>query len=188
MRRLRVGVVGCGLIAQVMHLPHLRELDDHYEISALCDVSPGTLNAVGDHYGVACLYARWQDLVAEDLDAVMIFTTGAHHAAPAIAAAAAGRHVLVEKPMCFTLREADAMIAAATRAGVVLMVANNKRYDPAVEYARPLVNAMRDLRMVRVTTLEAPLLPYVQHHRLIRHADVPQETLAALRADEDALL
>jgi predicted dehydrogenase len=52
MRRLRVGVVGCGLIAQVMHLPHLQELDDCFEIAALCNISPATLGAVADKNGV----------------------------------------------------------------------------------------------------------------------------------------
>jgi predicted dehydrogenase len=90
--------------------------------------------------------------------------------------------------MCFTLRQADAMIAAANRSRVVLMVANNKRYDPAYEYAKPLVTAIRDLRLVRITTLEAPLLPYVKHHRLIRPPDVPADTLAALRAEHETLV
>lgn len=188
MRRLRVGVVGCGLIAQVMHLPHLRELDDRFEIAALCDLSPATLDAVGAYYGVACRHTRWQDLSAENLDAVMVLTTGAHHAQPMIAAAQAGRHVFVEKPMCYTLREADAMIAAAARAGVVLMVGNMKRFDPAYERARPLVAGLRDPRLVRITTLEAPLPPYVRHHRLTRHADIPADTLAALVADQEALV
>jgi predicted dehydrogenase len=188
MPELRVGVVGCGLIAQVMHLPYLRELDDRFQIAALCDLSPATLDAVGDYYGVARRYTRWQDLVAEDLDVVMVLTAGSHHAPPAIAAAQAGRHVFVEKPMCYTLREADAMIAAAERAGVVLMVGNMKRFDPAYEHAIPLVATMRDLRLARITTLEAPLLPYVQHHRLTRVADVPAETLAALRSERQELL
>ncbi len=188
MRRLRVGVVGCGLIAQVMHLPYLRELDDRFEIAALCDISPATLRAVGGDYGVTRRHTRWQDLVAEDLDAVLVLTTGSNHSSPAIAAAQAGRHVFVEKPMCFTLREADAMIAAATHAGVVLMVGNMKRFDPAYERARPLVRAIRDLRLIQITTLEAPLLPYLQHHTLKRYADLPAEVLAGLRADQDALV
>jgi predicted dehydrogenase len=77
-RTLRVGVVGCGLIAQVMHLPHLRELNDRYEVAAICDLSPGTLQAVGDFFAIAGRYSRWQDLMAEDFDAVMIFTAGSH--------------------------------------------------------------------------------------------------------------
>ena len=50
--RVRVGVIGCGLIAQVMHLPHLRELSEEFEIAALCDLSRGTLDQVADAYGV----------------------------------------------------------------------------------------------------------------------------------------
>jgi predicted dehydrogenase len=133
-------------------------------------------------------YTRWQDLIAQDLDAVLVLTPGAHHAQPAIAAAQAGRHVFVEKPMCFTLREADAMIRTAEQAGVILMVGTMKRFDPAYERAQPLVAALRDLRLVRITTLEAPLPPYVEHHRLVRGTDVPAETLAALRAEQEALL
>ncbi len=188
MRRLRVGVVGCGLIAQVMHLPHLKELDDRFEIAALCDISPATLGAVADKYGVTHRFTRWQDLVADDLDAVLVLTSGSNHASPTIAAAQAGRHVFVEKPMCFTLREADAMIAAAGQSSVVLMVGNMKRFDPAYQRALPLVKAMRDLRLVRITTLEAPLLPYVEHHSLKRYADLPVETLTSLRANQDALV
>lgn len=185
---LRVGVVGCGLIAQVMHLPHLRELGDRYAISALCDLSPATLQAVGDYYRVEKRYTHWQDLLGEDLDAVMVFTTASQHAPVAIAAAQAGRHVFVEKPMCYTLREADALIAAAEHAGVVLMVGNMKRFDPAYEHARPLVAALRDLRLVRITTLEAPLPPYVQHHRLARPSAPAPDLAAAARAERAALL
>ncbi len=188
MRRLRVGVVGCGLIAQVMHLPHLQEMDDRFEIAALCDISPATLAAVADKYGVAHRFTRWQDLVATDLDAVLVLTTGSNHSLPSIAAAQAGQHVFVEKPMCFTLREADAMIASAAQSGVVLMVGNMKRFDPAYQQARPLIQALRDLSLVRITTLEAPLPPYVEHYSLKRYADLPVETLNSLRADQDVLL
>ena len=65
-----------------------------------------------------------------DVDAVLVLTSGSH-APIAIAAAEAGKHVLVEKPMCFSVAEGRAMIEAAERAGVTLMVAYNKRYDPA---------------------------------------------------------
>src|SRR5260370_34082976 len=84
MSRLRVGVVGCGLIAQVMHLPYLQELDDRFEIAALCDISPATLDAVARRFGVTRCYARWQDLMADDLDAVLV-RNSCSHAAAAIA-------------------------------------------------------------------------------------------------------
>ena len=109
MPRIRIGVVGCGLIAQMMHLPHLVELDELYELGAVCDVSPGALAFVGDRYGVARRHRDWRDLLQEPLDAVLIATPGSH-APVALAALRAGKHVLTEKPMCYTLREADELV------------------------------------------------------------------------------
>src|SRR3974390_2661942 len=99
--RLRGGVIGCGLVAQVMHLHYLRELAEHYEIVALCDLSESLRAACARDYGVARQYADWRDLLGADLDAVLILTSGSH-APIAIAAAAAGKHMLIEKPMCFS--------------------------------------------------------------------------------------
>src|SRR5579862_3953932 len=129
-KRLRVGVIGCGLIAQVMHLHYLRELSDRFEIAAVCDISADVRDACAREYGVPAQFERWQDLVAHDLDAVFVLTSGSH-APAAVAAAKAGRHVLVEKPMCFSVAEGREMIAASKAAGKTLMVAYNKRYDPA---------------------------------------------------------
>ncbi len=182
MSRLRVGVIGCGLIAQVMHLPYLRELDDRFEIAALCDVSPATLDAVARRFAVTRCHARWQDLIADELDVILVLSSGSH-AAPAIAAARAGCHVFVEKPMCYTVREADAMIAAAAQAGVVLMVGNVLRFDPAYARVQPLVSALPSLRLAQITTLEAPLLPYVAHLGLQRFADVPEAARAAMKSE-----
>jgi predicted dehydrogenase len=116
MARLRVGVIGCGTVAQIMWLPNLRELDEHFELAAICDLSPALLQSLGDYYGVERRFLDYRDLVAEQLDAVIVLTPGSH-APQAIAALEAGKHVIVEKPMCFTLHEADAMIAAAAGAG-----------------------------------------------------------------------
>ena len=92
---MRVGVVGCGLIAQVMHLNYLRELSSLFDVVALCDISRGVREACANDYGVKKTFARWQDLIAEPLDAVLVLTPGSH-APIAIAAADAGLHVLVE--------------------------------------------------------------------------------------------
>jgi Oxidoreductase family, NAD-binding Rossmann fold len=72
---------------------------------------------------------RWQDMVGEPLDAVMVLPLG-DHAPAALAAARAGMHVFVEKPMALSAARAEEMIGAAHRAGVVLMVGTMKRYDP----------------------------------------------------------
>jgi predicted dehydrogenase len=184
-KRLRVGVIGCGLVAQVMHLNYLRELADRFEIAAVCDLSEEVRSAVAREYGVPQQVANWQELLAIPLDAVLVLTSGSH-APIAIAAAKAGMHVLVEKPMCFSVAEGQSMIDAANAAGVTLMVAYNKRYDPAylrlVEESRTL----RDLRLVRITTLESPLEPYVQHYNLRRGGPLPAELAQSLNEDSQA--
>ena len=132
--RVRVGVVGCGLIAQVMHLPHLRELSELYEVAAVCDISAPLAERVASDYGVEQRFQDWRDMLAGTrLDAVLLLTSGSH--APAsIAASQAGLHVFTEKPMSLSAHEGTAMVDAARAAGKQLMVGYMKRYDPA--YAR----------------------------------------------------
>jgi predicted dehydrogenase len=171
----------------MMHLPFLRELDQLFEIAALCDISPGVLQAVGDHYGVAARYTDFHDLAAHDLDAVLVLTPGSH-APAAIAAMRAGRHVLVEKPMCFTLREADEMIAAAKEHNVRLMVAYMKRYDPGYLLAQQAIRKLRRLRAVEVHIWHPSEPQYLDHYRIDRANDVPKEVLDRLRGEYDSLV
>jgi predicted dehydrogenase len=184
-KRLKVGVIGCGLIAQVMHLHYLRELSERFEIAAVCDLSEEVRDACAKEYGVPEKFALWQDLIARPLDAVLVLTSGSH-APAAIAAANAGLHVLVEKPMCLSVAEGQEMIDAAARAGVVLMVAYNKRYDPAYLRLLEESRALRDLRLLRITTLESPLAPYVQHYNLRRGAALGDDVAKRLAADNEA--
>jgi predicted dehydrogenase len=186
--RLRVGVVGCGVIAQVMHLPHLAELDDRFELAAVCDLSAEVAQACAQRFGAPRTYSAWEDLVASDLDAVLVLTSGSH-APAAIAAAQAGKHVFVEKPMCLGVEEGCAMIDAAAHAGVRLMVGTMKRYDPGYERLLELLGEAQDMRLVRVTTLESPFEPYVAHYPLTPPPDdVPAATLQRLRAADDERL
>ena len=178
-------MIGCGLIAQVMHLHYLRELSDRYEIAAVCDLSPELRDACAREYGVPAQYARWQDLVAHTLDAVFVLTSGSH-APAAIAAAQAGRHVLVEKPMCFSVAEGRQMIDAAATAGKTLMVAYNKRYDPAYRRLVEKAKELNDLRLVRITTLESPIDPYVRHYELRKGGPLAPELAESLAADNQA--
>ncbi|MFT4038217.1 MAG: Gfo/Idh/MocA family oxidoreductase [Thermomicrobiales bacterium] len=166
MTRLRTGVIGCGAIAQMMHLPYLRELEDRYEISALCDWDPVTLANVGAHYGVDRLFSTSAELLEEPLDAVLILSSG-DHAPDAITAIERGLHVLVEKPLSYTLRQTDAVIAAQ-RPDRTMMVGMMKQYDPGYQRGVELVQQMRDLRYVSATTLEAAGTAYQAHHHIER--------------------
>jgi predicted dehydrogenase len=183
--RVRVGVIGCGLVAQVMHLHYLRELGDRFEIAAVCDLSEEVRAACAREYNVPQQFATWQELLATPLDAVLVLTSGSH-APMAIAAAEAGLHVLVEKPMCYSVAEGQAMIDAADAAGVRLMVAYNKRYDPAYLRLVEESRSLRDVRLLQITTLESPLEPYVQHYNLRRGGPLPKDLAETLSEDSKA--
>jgi predicted dehydrogenase len=180
-RRLRIGVIGCGLIAQVMHLPYLHELSDRYDVVALCDLASESLRFASSIHPEASTHSRWEDVLERQPDVVMILIAGSH-APPAIAAAKAGIHVFVEKPMCLSLDEGRAMLEAAERSGVRLMVGYMKRYDPA--YEELLAHLDRtSVRLGRVTTLESPLEPYVTHYPLAR-GSIDADLAAELAADD----
>ncbi len=186
---IRVGVVGCGLIAQVMHLPYLTELSDDFQIAAVCDLSEALATGCAKRYGAPRSFTRWEDVVRDDeVDAVMVLTSG-NHAPVAIAAARAGKHVFVEKPMALSSRDGAEMIDAAERAEVTLMVGTMKRYDPAYERLAELLPEIRDeVRLIRVTTLESPFAPYVAHYPLISGDPPPVSVLEALgQADQQAV-
>jgi predicted dehydrogenase len=175
-------VVGCGFVAQVMHLHYLQELHEEYEVTVLCDLSDRALDAAGRLFPAAKRVKRWQDATAEPLEAVLILTPGSHEPV-AIAAAEAGLHVFVEKPLCFSVHEANRIVDAVERSGTRLMVGYMKRYDPAYE---ELSRRLRPDQLVfaRVTTLESPPEPYVAHYPLARGGLDPA-LLAELIADDE---
>jgi predicted dehydrogenase len=166
-----------------MHLYYLRELSDMYEVRAVCDIALGNAGACAERYDIPVATADWRDLLSAELDAVLVLTSGSH-APMAIAAAGAGLHVMVEKPMCFSVAEGQAMVAAAEAAGVTLMVGYPKRYDPA--YLRFAGMVGQDTRLVRVTTLESPFRPYLRHYRLPPPVQPPEDELTRLRAEATA--
>ncbi len=174
MARIKVGIIGCGAIAQIQHLPHLRELDERFAIAGLADLSPQLLDAVGTDYGVPeeRRFLDYRDLVRSDIDAVIVCPSGSH-APPSIAAAEAGKHILVEKPMCTTVAEAEAMVAAADRSGVILMVAYMKRHEPAYQFVQERVRAMRDVRFVQVNHLHPDNNLHTAEFKVRRFGDIP---------------
>lgn len=186
-RRLRVGVIGLGGIAQMMHLPFLFSMIDKFEIAALCDLSPGVLSVLGVRYQVPPekLFSRYEDLLGQDLDAVLVLTGGDHYP-QVMAAIQAGRQVFVEKPLCFSLKEADGLIEAAARANVILQVGYMKRYDPGYLYAQQRAREMSGIRYVQVNTLHPSEDDYLAIHNLVRFNDIAPEVIQALRQADDA--
>ncbi len=184
-RRLRVGLVGTGLIAQVMHLHYLAELAAKFEIAAVADIDADSARACAGQYGVPFVFTDWREMLRHPLDAVLVLTSGSH-APIAVAAARAGLHVFVEKPMCFSVAEGREMVAAAEQARVTLMVGYPKRYDPAFARFQKESAQLDGARLMRVTTFESPVPAYVEHYRLPPRDPLPADVLERFRADNDA--
>lgn len=151
MKPIRVGVAGLGMVAQIMHLPYLKEMEE-FEIAAVCDVSKKLTNYIGDYFGVENRYTDAEEMVRKaGLDAVLILTF--YHSDIAKTAAREGVHIFCEKPVAFSLKECDEMIKAADKAGIVFMVGYMKRYDDGYLLGLKHFEAMkksRDIRMIHV--------------------------------------
>ena len=101
-----------------------------FELAALCDTDAARLGAAGEDFPEAALYQNVNGLLADGgVDVVVVATPHNTHAALTLAALEAGAHVIVEKPMCITVAEADAMIACAHSADRMLSVFHNRRWD-----------------------------------------------------------
>ncbi len=186
MTKLKVGVVGGGLIAQAMHLPYLSAHRERFELVALAEPSRTVREALGARYGIADLHADFRSLLdAGGLDAVVICSPAGTHAEVAIAALDADLHVLVEKPMCITLADADAIIEARDRARRVVQVGTMKRYDPAYErLLADLPESADDLRYISVVVNDPEFAPYFGPDDIVRGTDVPQDLIDATRRGE----
>jgi len=173
---LNVGLIGLGEVAQVIHLPVLQSLPEYYRIAALCDISPRLVAHIGEQYRVANLYTDMAELVKqENLDVVFILNSDEYHAECAIAAANHNKHVLIEKPMCLTFAEADAIIEARDRNQVKVMVGYMRRYAASFVQAVEEIGGLGNITYARVRDIIGPNSYFVKStSHTISFDDIPQ--------------
>ena len=187
MPRLKIGIVGCGSVTQIVHLPALYQLSDLFAPVAICDVSPKVLAGLGEAWNIAKRYDNTQDLLAlDEIDAVLIANPNAYHAEVTLAALRAGKHALVEKPMCLSLAENDAIIAEQERTGLIVQVGTMRRYAPAFIEACRIVKDMGEIRLAHVhDIIGGNALVIEPTSRLIKADDLPESLMAAMRRRQD---
>jgi predicted dehydrogenase len=140
---LGVGFIGAGRISDLHALAYL-EPDRRARIVAVCDADPALARQRGEAWGVpeGRIFTSYHDLLAlPEVDMVEILLPHHLHHQATLDAAAAGKHISVQKPMALTLEQAEGMIAAAHGAGVVLRVFENFIFYPPVQRARALIEA-----------------------------------------------
>ena len=136
---IKVGLIGCGKIGQVRHLPEYAANPD-CTITALYDINLERAKELAAKYG-ATAYDSVEALLASDVEAVSICSSNTSHAEITIAALKAGKHVLCEKPMATTLEDSEEMVKVAKETGKRLMIGQNQRLAGAHKKAKELIDS-----------------------------------------------
>ncbi len=145
-------ILGAGMVANYHRQAITANANLGARLAAVAHYKPARFAEISDQFGVPCV-SQEELLARPEVDVVCICTPSGQHAAQAIAAAAAGKHVLVEKPMALSLADADAMIEVCHRAGVKLGVVLQRRAEPLFERIHTAIQAgdLGDLTLGVVT-------------------------------------
>lgn len=137
---IKIGIIGCGKIAQVRHIPEYLK-NPNVKIKGYFDLNLERAGQLAEKFG-GVAYQTMEDLLADkEIDAVSICVANFAHAADTIAALNAGKHVLCEKPMATTIEDCLAMVDAARKNGRKLMIDQNQRLAKAHKKAHDLVQS-----------------------------------------------
>jgi predicted dehydrogenase len=182
-RRLRVGLVGAGLVGQAAHAYFLWDERERFDLVAVADPSAAVRAAVGDRYGIAERHASLDGLLGLGLDAIVVAVPDAFHADVACRGLEAGLHVLCEKPLALSLEECDRIAAARDAAGRVLQVGTMKRYDPAfLRLLELLPERPADLRYLSIEVRDPDQGPFVAHLHMTAASDLAPQLGQELRS------
>ncbi len=141
---LRLGYVGCGFMAQHVHLPNFASLPD-CRLVALAETRPRLAGLVAERYGIPTVYPSHLELAGDQsVEAVGVSAGFAQQGEIAADLLRAGKHVFMEKPMAVSVAQAERILAAAREGQARLMVAYMKRYDPGNVLARETIRRWQD--------------------------------------------
>lgn len=138
---LRVGVLGTGSIAQIVHIPVLIDLPGA-RVEGVCDIDGKKASVIAERLAIPRLFSNERDLFdSDDIDAVVICSPNHLHERHVVAALEAGKHVLVERPLALDAKGAEAAVKAAEKAKRTLIVAYNNRYRQDLRGVKSFVTA-----------------------------------------------
>lgn len=141
MTKLKVAVVGCGLVARKRHIPSFLRLKKDVSLSAVCDIDADLAKEVATNFGIRRMYTNVSEMLSDDnLDIVDICTPPQTHTSIAIEAMESGCHVLLEKPMALKVSDCDKMTKVSRKYGLKFSIVHNEIFHPPFLRARELVN------------------------------------------------
>ncbi len=138
-RLLRLGILGCGPISQIAHFDAVRKARNA-ELYAICDVADDLRQKMAVIHAPRATYRNYADMLADpQVEGVVIGVADQYHVPLAFQAIAAGKHVLVEKPLGVNLEECELLRAKLQETKLILQVGNNRRFDPGIAFARKFI-------------------------------------------------
>ena len=138
-RLLRIGVLGCGPIAQFAHFDACRKARNA-ELYAICDIAEDLLTRMAAIHKPNRTYRKYEEMLSDpEVEAVIVAVSDQFHVPLALKALGAGKHVLVEKPLGTAIEECEKLAAQVAQGKLVLQVGNNRRFDPGVEFAQRFI-------------------------------------------------
>jgi predicted dehydrogenase len=150
--KIRLGLIGCGGVTEQRHLPALRRVQG-VAVSALADSDSGRLARVAGQFGVPHCYLDYRELIeSEEVDAVAVCVPPKLHAAVALAALEAGKHVLIEKPLALSLSECDLLSESSqVHSTLKVMLGFNLRWHRLVREAVEVIRSgeLGEVKLVR---------------------------------------
>jgi predicted dehydrogenase len=183
--RLRVGIIGCGEIAQVVHIPTLNHLREKFEITYLCDVSEQALEnciARSTSKNIKTTTDPEQLVASNEVDIVLVANATPYHSPHAVLALKHDKHVLIEKPASLTYRDLDAVIEAEKSSKGKVLVGTMRRYASAFVEAVKEVGGLEQISHVRVRDVIGPNSNFVNQSGTFPRSfqDIPEAISAEL--------
>lgn len=162
-RKLKIGIIGSGGIAQGCHIPGYRTMPDECEIVWACDVNADTAQHVSHKFDIPKWTTDYRDVLNDpEVDAVSIATPNKFHLQPTLDALAAGKHVLIEKPLAMNGDEARQIVRAANASGKICQVALQMRFSGPARFMKHFIDAgeMGDIYYARAQALRRRGVPH----------------------------
>lgn len=160
---IKVGIIGCGGIANSKHMPSLKKVQD-CQMVAFCDIIPERAQKAAAEYGTpdAKVFTDYKELLREkDIDVVHICTPNRSHSFITVDALEAGKHVMCEKPMAINSAEAQKMLDAAKRTGKKLSIGYQSRFRPDSQFLKKEAEngTFGDIYYAKATALRRRAVP-----------------------------
>ena len=177
-KKITVGIVGLGTIAQIQHLPNIVNLNNYFSIKSIADISPKLCEQIAKNLPkTISIYSDWKNLCKDPgIEAVFFLTSGAHSLMSKYALLN-NKHVFAEKPLSLTVKDAKELSSISKRKKLVLQVGYMKTYEPLIKDIKQKIKTLGELRSVRLNVYHPSDDSQLTHVKIKKFNDLDRKVL-----------